>query len=66
MKFLNNNDFVKFAIMALKSDNLEFTNEKENSIIIPVQNIDTASRYKKGSKPPNLKFNNILNMELSK
>ena len=62
MKYLNNNDFVKFALMALKANNLEFKNEKENSIIIPVQDIDTASRYKKGSKPPNLKFNNILNI----
>ena len=52
--------------MALKSDNLEFKNEKGDSIIIPIQDIDTASRYKKGSKPPNLKFNNILNVELSK
>ena len=66
MKYLNNNDFVKFALMALKANNLEFKNEKENSIIIPVQDIDTASRYKKGSKPPNLKFNNILNIELLK
>lgn len=66
MKYLNNNDFVKFALMALKADNLKFTNEKECFVIIPIQDIDTASRYKKGSKPPNLKFNNILNIELLK
>lgn len=66
MKYLNNNDFVKFALMALKADNLKFINEKECFVIIPIQDIDTASRYKKGSKPPNLKFNNILNIELLK
>lgn len=66
MKYLNNNDFVKFALMALKADNLKFTNEKECFVIIPIQDIDTASRYKKGSKPTNLKFNNILNIELLK
>ena len=66
MKYLNNNDFVKFALMALKADNLKFTNEKECFVIIPIQDIDTASRYKKGSIPPNLKFNNILNIELLK
>ena len=63
MKNSNSSDLVKFALMALKSDDLEFKNEKGNSVIISVQDIDTASRYKKGSKPQNLNFDKISDLD---
>ena len=64
MKILNGDNCVKFALMALKSEELEFKNENGNSVIIPVQDIVTASRYKKGSKPQNLKFDKISNLDV--
>ena len=66
MKISDNEENVKFAFMALKTDSLEFKDDKNNSVFISVQNIDTASRYKKGSKPQNLKLDIISDVKIDK
>ena len=65
MKISDNEENVKFAFMALKTDSLEFKDDKNNSVFISVQNIDTASRYKKGSKPQNLKLDIISDVKIA-